>query len=334
VLRTVRYGSLVSSGYAVVIADSDAASVVTPTPATAGGATRSQPPRLRSDPLGPVCPSPHSGRPARGLSSDARAAAYARAVYPLLITAAAIYGALAGLLLLARPGYRLAVEPGEPWRAACPRGHPISGPLAGWLGPARCLVCPPSPPEQGRYGARYGGHPARFALLAAACCAGLAAATGARPELAVWLLAVPVVVVLAAVDRAVQRLPDVLTLPLAVVVVAGLGIAAALPGSAGDWTRALLAGVVLSGVYFVLFLINPNGMGFGDVKLAVPVGVALGWYGWDVVFLGTFTGFLLAAGYGLALIVARRAGRRTAMPFGPFMALGALVALLVGGLAA
>jgi leader peptidase (prepilin peptidase)/N-methyltransferase len=157
---------------------------------------------------------------------------------------------------------------------------------------------------------------------------------GARPELAVWLLVAPVVVLAAAVDRAVQRLPDVLTLPLAVVVVAGLGVAAPLPGSAGDWTRALLAGVVLSGVYFVLFLINPSGMGFGDVKLAIAIGVALGWYGWDVVFFGTFVGFLLAAGYGLTLVVAGKAGRRTAVPFGPFMAMGALVALVLGGLAA
>jgi leader peptidase (prepilin peptidase)/N-methyltransferase len=251
-------------------------------------------------------------------------------VYPLLIAAAATYGALAGLLLIARPGYRLAVEPGEPWRAACPRGHSISGPLAGWLGPARCPGCPQSPPGQGRYG----GHPARFALLAAACSAGLAAATGARPELAVWLLAVPLVVLLAAVDRAVQRLPDVLTLPLAALVVVGLGIAAPLPGAAGDWPRALLAGAVLGGVYVVLFVISPSGLGFGDVKLAVPVGVALGWYGWDVVFLGTFAGFLLAAGYGLALMAVRRAGRRTPVPFGPFMALGALAALVLGGLGA
>jgi leader peptidase (prepilin peptidase)/N-methyltransferase len=170
--------------------------------------------------------------------------------------------------------------------------------------------------------------------VAAGCCAAVAACVGGRPELVVWLLAVPVVVLLGTVDFAVQRLPDVLTLPLAAGVVLGLGLAALPEGAGGSWPRALAGGAVLSGVYFLLFLVNPRGMGFGDVKLAVAVGVALGWYGWDAVFFGTFVGFLLAAGYGLALVVTRRAGRGSTVPFGPFMALGALVALLLGGLAA
>ncbi|MGP4112560.1 prepilin peptidase [Streptomyces sp. 4N509B] len=246
---------------------------------------------------------------------------------PLLVTAATLYGALVGLVLLARPAHRLAVEPGEPWRADCPRGHGLAGPLAGWLGPARCPECVPG--ER-----RFGGHPARFAALTAACCAALAAAVGARPELVVWLLAAPAVVLLAAVDRAVQRLPDVLTLPLGALTVVGLAAAAPLSAAAGNWPRAVLGGLALGLVYLVLFLISPNGMGFGDVKLAVPVGVALGWYGWDVLFFGTFVGFLLAAGYGVVLVVAGRAGRRTAVPFGPFMALGALAGLILGGLTA
>lgn len=245
-------------------------------------------------------------------------------MHPLLICAAAGFGALAGLLL-PRPGYRLCVEPEQPWRTACPRGHGLVGPLGGWLGPARCAHCPERV-----------AHPApawRFAALVAGCCALLAAAVGGRPELFVWLPAVPVAVLLSAVDRSVQRLPDVLTLPLAAWVVVGLAGAAQLPGAQGGLARALLAGVVLGAVYFVLFLVNPAGMGLGDVKLALPVGTALGWYGWDAVILGTFVAYLLAAGYGLALLAARRAGRRTALPFGPFMVVGALVALVLGGLA-
>lgn len=247
-------------------------------------------------------------------------------MHPLLIAVSAAYGALAGPLLV-RPGYRLAVPSGERWRARCPQGHALSGPLGGWLGRARCLRCP-------RCDGRYGSPPVLLALLTSGCCALLAAATGARPELAVWLLAAPVVVLAAAVDLAVQRLPDVLTLPLAAGTAAGLGLASAFPGAGGSWPRALLGGAVLTVVYFLLFLINPNGMGFGDVKLALSVGVALGWYGWDVLFLGTFAGFLLAAGFGLTLVIAGRAGRKTAVPFGPFMAAGALVSLLAGGLAA
>ena len=83
----------------------------------------------------------------------------------------------------------------------------------------------------------------------------------------------------------------------------------------------------------LLFLINPNGMGFGDVKLALPLGVALGWYGWAVLCAGGFAGFLFGALYGLGLMILRRAGRKTGIPFGPFMIAGALTGLLLGGLA-
>ncbi|AKG45021.1 peptidase A24A prepilin type IV [Streptomyces xiamenensis] len=248
-------------------------------------------------------------------------------VHPLLILAAAAYGALTGPLL-ARPRYRLSVEPEEPWRSACPAGHPLP-PAAqgGWLGTARCPHCPPAT-------RRYGTGAGALTVWTALVCAALAAATGPHPELVVWLLAAPAVVLLAAVDLSVQRLPDPLTLPLAAALPVALGVAALSGSATGSWPRALLGGLVLGAVYFVLFLINPRGMGFGDVKLAVPLGVAMGWYGWDVIFFGTFTGFLCAAGYGLILIVARRATRKTAVPFGPFMALGALVALLLGALAA
>ncbi|MET7786504.1 A24 family peptidase [Streptomyces sp900116325] len=165
-------------------------------------------------------------------------------------------------------------------------------------------------------------------------CAVLAAATGPRPELAVWLLLAPVAVLLATIDRRVHRLPDRLTLPLAGAAVVLLGGAARLPEHAGSWLSALLGGLALGGFYFLLFLINPNGMGFGDVKLALSLGAALGWYGWAVVFAGGFAGFVLGAVYGLGLVILRRAGRRTGIPFGPFMIAGALLGILFGGLAA
>ncbi|WP_262007154.1 A24 family peptidase [Streptomyces sp. FIT100] len=165
-------------------------------------------------------------------------------------------------------------------------------------------------------------------------CAALAAAAGPRPEAAVWVLLAPVAVLLALVDRNVHRLPDQLTLPLAAAAAVLLGGAALVPGAAGSWPAALLGGLALGGAYFVLFLINPNGMGFGDVKLAVPLGVVLGWYGWGVLFAGAFAGFLLGAAYGLGLVLLRRAGRKSAIPFGPFMISGALLGLLLGALAA
>nr|WP_234533893.1 A24 family peptidase [Streptomyces shenzhenensis] len=171
---------------------------------------------------------------------------------------------------------------------------------------------------------------APLALATAVACAALALATGTRPELAVWLLLAPVGVLLAVVDFRVRRLPDPLTLPLAAAALALLGVAALLPEHTGDWFTSLYAALALGGGYFVLFLVNPGGMGFGDVKLALGTGAVLGWYGWPTVLLGTFAGFLLGALYGGALVVLRRAGRKTAIAFGPFLIAGAFAGLLVG----
>ncbi|THA22841.1 prepilin peptidase [Streptomyces sp. A1277] len=192
-------------------------------------------------------------------------------------------------------------------------------------GPPRADPLPP--------GARYAPH-LLAPVVTALVCAALACATGTRPELAVWLVLAPVAVLLASIDHRVHRLPDGLTLPAAVAAAALLGLAALLPEHAGSWLSALLGGLVLGGFYLLLFLVNPNGMGFGDVKLALSLGTVLGWYGWAVVFAGGFAGFLLGAVYGVALVVLRRAGRRTGIPFGPFMIAGALLGLLLGGLAA
>ncbi|MFE6731815.1 prepilin peptidase [Streptomyces californicus] len=334
----------------------------------------------------------------------------------VLLVVAAVWGAVTGLLI-PRAAYRFAVEPEEPWRTACPAGHPLAGPVRGWLGPPRCAPCAepgapatpaaetpvrseeatagpcptatapqadlsptaaatapqatPSPteaaPDVGREAAPDTAReaaprptaapalhpttstPATIAtpatapvyaprllapVVTAVVCVALAAATGARPELAAWLALTPVAVLLAVVDRRVHRLPDPLTLPLAAAAVLLLGGAALLPGAAGSWTSGLLGGLALVGFYFLLFLINPNGMGFGDVKLALALGVALGWYGWAVLFVGGFAGFLFGAAYGLGLVLLRGAGRKTGIPFGPFMITGALAGLLLGALAA
>lgn len=187
----------------------------------------------------------------------------------------------------------------------------------------------PRPPASGPRAA-HGPRTAPLAVATALVCAALAGATGTRPELVVWLLLAPVGVLLAAVDFRVQRLPDPLTLPFAAAALALLGGAALLPEHAGDWLTALYASLALGAGYFVLFLVNPGGMGFGDVKLALGTGAVLGWYGWPTVLLGTFAGFLLGALYGGALVVVRRAGRKTAIAFGPFLIAGAFAALLVG----
>lgn len=268
-------------------------------------------------------------------------------VRPLWLTAvAALWGAAAGLLV-PRAAYRFAVEPDEAWRDRCPDGHAITGAAGGWLGLARCAACArhlrtswSAPGDAGSVpgGApptyRYGPGTPLVALTTALACAGLALATGARPELAVWLLLAPLGVLLAVVDFRVQRLPDVLTLPLAGLALALLGVMAVVPEHAGDWPTALLGSLGLGGAYLLLFLVPPYGMGFGDVKLALGLGAVLGWYGWGTVVLGTFAGFLFGGLYGLVLVLMRRAGRKTFIPFGPFLIAGAYVGLLIGAFAA
>jgi leader peptidase (prepilin peptidase) / N-methyltransferase len=234
-------------------------------------------------------------------------------VYPIVapVVVAAGWGILAGVAL-PRAAYRLAVEPDEPWRAAAVDGTPFPAGVRGWAGGG----------PSHRSGAVLGG-------ICAAVCGALAATVGVRPELAVWLLLVPVAGLMGAVDLAVFRLPDVLTLPAAAGTAVLLGAAALLPGHAGSWTRALLGGLALLGTYLLLHLVNPSGMGLGDVKLAPTLGMALAWYGWPALVLGTLVAFGLGAVVGLALLALRRADRRTPIPFGPFMLLGALAAVLL-----
>ncbi|MCF3125381.1 prepilin peptidase [Streptomyces arenae] len=236
----------------------------------------------------------------------------------ILVLGGALWGALAGLFV-PRAAYRLSVPAGEGWRGETPEGQVLTS----WVGLARS-----------RRSGGYGPRTSATVVVTALVCAALAAATGARPELGVWLLLAPFGVLLAVVDFTVHRLPDVLTLPLAGAALALLGGAALLPEHGGAWLGALYGALALAGAYFVLFLINPNGMGFGDVKLALSLGAVLGWYGWGVLLLGTFAGFVLASLYGLGLVAARRAGRKTAIPFGPFLVSGAFVGLLLGAYAA
>lgn len=164
------------------------------------------------------------------------------------ITAMAVLWDCGTGMLIPRAAYRLSVPPEEPWRTACPAEHPLDGIGGGWLGRARCAD-----------GDTFGPSTPAIALVTAVVCAVPAAATGARPELLVWLLLAPTAVLLATIDFAVHRLPDVVTLPLAASALVGLVGAALLPGAGGSWRTALLGSLTLGACYFVLFLINPRG---------------------------------------------------------------------------
>ena len=98
--------------------------------------------------------------------------------------------------------------------------------------------------------------------------------------------------------------------------------------SALDPSPRWLAGTVIAGgTLFVLALVHPAGMGMGDVKLAGFLGAWLGWNGILALLLGSFAAFVPAVGI---LAVRGRAGRKVALPFAPFLAIGGVIALLAG----
>jgi leader peptidase (prepilin peptidase)/N-methyltransferase len=156
----------------------------------------------------------------------------------------------------------------------------------------------------------------------------LAARIGAHLELIAYLYLGAVGLALALIDIDVKRLPDVLTLPSYAVGAVLLGIAST--DEPESLLRALLGAAAMFAVYFALCFAYPAGMGFGDVKLSGVIGLYTAWLGWDVWAAGLLLGFFLGGFFGIGLILIRKGGRKTAVPFGPFMLLGALLAILFG----
>ena len=140
-----------------------------------------------------------------------------------------------------------------------------------------------------------------------------------------------VLVALSLIDLETKLLPNAIVYPSAVAGIPLLAVTTVLADL--DWTHfirgieGLAAG---AGAFFVIALIYPAGMGMGDVKLAGLIGLFLGFTGWGYLIGGFFLAFLVGAVVGIALMGAGRAGRKTAIPFGPFMALGAILMILFG----
>ncbi len=138
-------------------------------------------------------------------------------------------------------------------------------------------------------------------------------------------------VALSAIDLDLRRLPNALVLPAYPVLAALLAVAAAVTGDWSALLRAALGAVALFGFFYALAMLYPSGMGFGDVKLAGVLGLYLGYLGWAEVALGLFLGFFLGGVFGALGLLLRRASRKTQVPYGPFMVLGAFLAIWAGG---
>jgi len=134
-------------------------------------------------------------------------------------------------------------------------------------------------------------------------------------------------VVVSVIDLRTHRLPNRIVLPSYPVVAALLALAAGMEGRWWPLGRAAFAMALVTGFYLVLGLAFEHGLGFGDAKLAGPVALGLGWLGWPVLTTGALAGWALAALALLARHATKPAARGRPIALGPWLCLGALVAI-------
>ncbi|SEI86409.1 prepilin peptidase [Demequina mangrovi] len=243
-----------------------------------------------------------------------------------LVLAGAALGLLCGSfanVLIAR------VPAGERWahdRSRCPRcGHQLAWhdniPVLSWLWlRRRCGYC--AEPISARYPA--------VELVTSALFAVTVLVHGATWSTVGLLYLALISVALVVIDLDVQRLPNSLVLPAIPVVAVAV---AAEAGSQGDWwilARAGLAALALGGFYFAMWFAYPKGLGFGDVKTAVLLGLALGAIGWDALAVGAFLGPMLGGAAGIAAIVRHRKVSDVRLAYGPWLIGGAWIGILAG----
>ena len=222
------------------------------------------------------------------------------------------------------PGGESLLRPGS----HCPAcGHPIrwrhNVPVLGWLLlRGRCADCGT------RISVRYPLVELGTAALFVALTLRLDA-LDLRSALPAYLYFGAIGIALALIDLDCRRLPNAIVLPSYPVLAVLLTASAAVRPDWWALARAGLGAAALFAFFFAVAYAVPAGMGLGDVKLSGLIGGVLGYLSWSALLIGAFTGFLLGALAGVALMATGRGGRKTALPFGPFMITGALAAVFV-----
>ncbi len=190
---------------------------------------------------------------------------------------------------------------------------------------------PPPPPKEPFVAlAARPGLARRTALVAAAAGALVAGAVG---PVAPWHLLhlLPLVVIgvaLGVIDLRTRLLPKEVVAPTYALVIVGVLLVCLVTADWADLQRAALGWLVMGGFYALSWVISPRLVGYGDVRLAGVLGIALGALGWGELLIGMYAAFLVPP---LTLLVAgRRLSRKARLPFGPAMLAGAVVGMLVG----
>lgn len=174
---------------------------------------------------------------------------------------------------------------------------------------------------------------ARYPLVEALTAA-VGAAIGWRfadgATIAAFLVVGAGCIALSAIDIDTHTLPTWLVYSTGVLGGILLVVASVVNGSANRLLPAVTAAAVVGVVLYAIWVCAPGGFGFGDVRLGAMLALFLGWLSAAHVFVGVALAFVLGAVAGVMLIAGGRAGRRTVVPFGPFLSAGALISVLFG----
>lgn len=155
---------------------------------------------------------------------------------------------------------------------------------------------------------------------------------GADPVLVAFCILGAALVALVWIDLREFRLPREISYTAFVLGAIALVVAALVNDEPERiWQAFFGAGIALA-IMGGIFLLakRMGGMGDGDVRLAPLLGLFMGYLNPGIVPIGLFFGFLLGAVVGVAMMGVGKAGRRTALPFGPFLALGTVIAVFIG----
>lgn len=167
------------------------------------------------------------------------------------------------------------------------------------------------------------------AAVTFALCALVAWRFGLSPELPAYSLLAVAGVQLARTDLLHHLLPNRMVLPLLGSGLALLAAAAGMSGDAGNLLRGGAGAAILFALYLFLALTSRNGLGMGDVKLAAPLGLYLGYLGWSHLLYGGALGFVAGGIAPLFLVLKNRGNRPQEVPFGPAMLAAGLAVILL-----
>jgi leader peptidase (prepilin peptidase)/N-methyltransferase len=249
-----------------------------------------------------------------------------RPLLPILIAGCGVLGLAIGsflnVVIYRIPIHESIIKP----RSACPSCHASilerdNVPIVSWLLlHGKCRSC--SNPISVRY--------PLVEFTCAVLFVGVAAREGFNWDVPALLIFVAGLLALASIDLEKLILPRSIVYSTLAMLIIALVLDS---GATHQWRRLLIAGLcaaVWFTGFFILNLVEPRYLGFGDVRFALVLGLGLGWLGIRYVILGFFAGNFLGAIIGLALIAIKKRTKDQPVPYGVYLSLGSALAIFAG----